>query len=276
MHPIDAKHLDKFTAHGHRYKHDLKDPMIENGNQVKVYYCWYELDSAWNTRSKIALNGGQDVNGNPVSMTLLRYLASSGSRKDANAIAKLSEAEIKAIENGATNVLDSKRSPLERRLYQVFWEIYHYSNGASPSGNSVTMRLELAQTAMTSIKQHPWIGVGTGGQQKSFEKQYKTGGTKLEVEYQWLHAHNQFLSIAVCLGIPALLYFIFALWYAPRSMKRWRSYLYLAFFIVYFLSFFDDDTLETSQGVNFFIFFNALFLFAMPRESAINTDGIST
>jgi hypothetical protein len=30
--------------------------------------------------------------------------------------------------------------------------------------------------------------------------------------------------------------------------------------------------LETSQGVNFFAFFNALFLFAMPRESAIRTE----
>jgi O-antigen ligase len=123
-----------------------------------------------------------------------------------------------------------------------------------------------------SIKNHPLIGVGTGGQQKAFAAIYDRRGTVLEEEWQWMHSHNQLLSIAVTLGIPALVYFLFSLWYAPYSMKRWRSYLYLAFFMVFFLSFFDDDTLETMQGVFFYAFFNSLFLYAMPRESAINTE----
>ncbi|CAN5854178.1 hypothetical protein BH11BAC7_BH11BAC7_24170 [soil metagenome] len=269
--PTDLEHLNDTTKYGNRYMHDLNYPMIENGHQVMVYYCWDELDSAWTRRSQIPFTG-KDVNGDQICFTILRYLSSTNSRKDANAIEKLSDKEVRAIENGATNEFDSLRSPLERRAYQVCWELHNYFYGGSPSGNSVTMRMEFAQTALTTIKQHPWIGVGTGGQQKSYEKVYHSYGTKLEREYQWMHAHNQFLSIAVCLGIPALLYFIFSLWYAPRRMKRWRSYLYLAFFLVLCMSFFDDDTLETSQGVNFFAFFNALFLFAMPRESAIRSE----
>ncbi len=269
--PVDMQHLGDKTKYGNAYEHDFKYPMIENGNRVMAYYCWYELDSAWNRRSKIPFEG-KDVNGDLVRFTLMRYLSSTNTRKDAHAIQQLTEEEIVAIEHGVTNELDKDRSPLEKRLYQVCWELYHYFNGASPSGNSVTMRIEFAQTAGRTIKQHPWIGVGTGGQQKSYEAAYHFYGTKLEREYQWMHAHNQFLSIAVCLGIPALLYFIFSLWYAPHSMKRWRSYLYLAFFLVLCMSFFDDDTLETSQGVNFFAFFNSLFLFAMPRDSAIRTE----
>lgn len=271
MLPVDKEHLNDTTKYGNPYAHDLNYPMIENGHQVMVYYCWSELDSAWTKRSKIPFTG-RDVNGDQICFTIMRYLSSTGSRKDANTIENLSEAEVHAIEKGATNEFDSLRSPLERRAYQVCWELHNYFYGGSPSGNSVTMRMEFAQTALTTIKQHPWIGVGTGGQQKSYEKVYHSYGTKLEREYQWMHAHNQFLSIAVCLGIPALLYFIFCLWYAPRSMKRWRSYLYLAFFLVLCMSFFDDDTLETSQGVNFFAFFNSLFLFAMPRDSAIRSE----
>jgi O-antigen ligase len=271
LHPVDAQHLEKFTKHGGVYKHDIEYPMIENGNQVMVYYCWEELDSTWEKRSKIPFEGN-DINGDQVCFTLMRYLSSTGSRKDADAVARLSDEEIRAIENGATNALDKDRSPLERRAYQVCWELYHYFHGGSPSGNSVTMRMEFAKTALKTIKRHPWIGVGTGGQQKSYEAVYISNGTQLDEQYQWMHAHNQFLSIGVCLGIPALLYFLFSLWYAPRRMKRWRSYLYLAFFLVLCMSFFDDDTLETSQGVNFFAFFNALFLFAMPRESAIRTE----
>ncbi len=269
MQPTDMGHLDHFTSRGNSYFSEFNYPMLENGNQVMTYVCWHELDSCWTKRSKIKLDSGLDVNGNPVAITLLRYLASKGWRKDADAMAKLTDAEIHAIENGATNAKDPERSSIERRIYQVFWEIYHYQHGSNPSGNSVTMRLELLQTAMTSIRHHPLIGVGTGGQQKAFAEIYEKQGTVLDENFQWLHSHNQLLSIGVTLGIPVLLYFLFSLWYAPHSMKRWRSYLYLAFFMVFFLSFFDDDTLETSQGVFFYAFFNSLFLYAMPRGSAV-------
>jgi hypothetical protein len=267
--PADMQHLNDLTKRGHPYQHRFDYPMIENGNQVLVYCCWEELDSAWNSRSSIPFMKGKNQDGDVISYSVLRYLASKGERKDADAINRLSDEEVHAIEHGATNVLDKERSPLEKRVYQVCWEVYHYLHNGNPSGNSVTMRLEIARTALGCIKAKPWIGAGTGGQQKSYEAAYKKNNSKLNEEYQWMHAHNQFISIAVCLGIPALLYFIFSLWYAPYRMKRWRSYLYLAFFIVLCMSFFDDDTLETSQGANFFAFFNALFLFSMPRESAL-------
>jgi hypothetical protein len=267
--PVDAQHLDAFSPHGHPYHHELNYPMMENGNQVMIYVCWNELDSAWNSRSKIELNGGKDVNGNPIAITLVRYLASKGVRKDADAIAAMTDAEIRGVENGMTNALDSQRTPIERRLYQVFWEIYHYQHGGNPSGNSVTMRMELAHTAVQCIRQQPWIGNGTGGQKAAFAYTYDTNGTQLGEEWRTLHSHNQFLAIAVTLGIPATLFFIFMLWYAPASMRRWKSYLYLAFFITFFLSCFDDDTLETMQGVFFFGLFNSLFLYAMPRASAV-------
>lgn len=272
FHPVDAKHLEKFSPHGRPYTHKLDYAMVENGYPVMTYICWNELDSAWNTRSKIVFNGGLDAHGNPITMTLLRYMSSKGWRKDADAFGKLTDEEIRAIEGGATNVRDNERSPIEKRLYQVFWEIYHYQHGANPSGNSVTMRLELARTALTCIGENPVIGVGTGGQKTAFEHTYDTEGTKLGEEWQHLHAHNQFLSIAVTLGLPALLYFLFMLWYAPASMRRWRSYLYLAFFVTVSLSFLDDDTLETAQGVLFFAFFNSLFLYAMPRASAVQSE----
>jgi hypothetical protein len=267
--PADMQHLNDLTRRGHPYHHRFDYPMIENGNQVLVYCCWEELDSAWNSRSKIPFMTGKNADGDPIAYSVLRYLSSKGERKDAEAVNALTAEEIHAIEHGATNALDTERTPLERRVYQVSWELYHYLHNGNPSGNSVTMRMEIARTALSCIKAKPWIGVGTGGQQKAYEAAYKINHSKLDEAYQWMHAHNQFISIAVCLGIPALLYFIFSLWYAPYRMKRWRSYLYLAFFIVICMSFFDDDTLETSQGVNFFAFFNALFLYAMPRESAL-------
>jgi O-Antigen ligase len=272
LHPVDLATAAQYTSLNHAYEHKPNDPQIENGHPLMMYVCWYELDSSWNRRSKIPLNGGKDQKGNPIHITLLRYLTSKGWRKDAESFSKLTKEEIAAVENGATNALDAERSPLERRLYQVFWELYHFKHGADPSGNSVSMRMVLMQTALNCIEKKPFLGVGTGGQKKAFEHTYNTEGSVLNEEWRWLHAHNQFLSIAVSLGIPALLYFLYSLWYAPASMRRWRSYLYLAFFITAFLSFFDDDTLETMQGVYFFVYFNSLLLYAMPRGSAVEPD----
>lgn len=268
FHPVDISKAELYNRRGHPYVHEPGEKMVENGYSVMTYVCWEELDSSWNSRSGIRLETGKDAYGNPLRMTLLRYLTSKGLRKDADGMATLTADEIRAVEGGMTNVRDKERSPIEKRLYQVFWELYHYRKGADPSGNSVTMRLELFHTALECIGENPWIGVGTGGQQKAFANTYATEGTKLDEEWRHLHAHNQFLSVALSLGIPFLLYFLFMLWYAPSSMRRWRSYLYLAFFVTAILSFLDDDTLETMQGVLFFAFFNSLFLYAMPRASA--------
>ncbi|HEU4716512.1 MAG TPA: O-antigen ligase family protein, partial [Bacteroidia bacterium] len=253
----------------HPYTHQVNYPMLENGNQVMINICWFELDSCWNARSRIVLNGGKDKKGNPISITLIRYLSSKGWKKDADAMSKLTDAEIHAIENGKTNALDSTRSPFGRRIYQVMWEIYHYLHGANPSGNSVTMRIELFKTSLTCSREHLLFGVGTGGQEKAFANCYQINGTMLDEDWRWMHSHNQFLSSLVTLGIPGLIFFLLMLFYPASSMKRWGSFLFLAFFIVLFLSFIDEDTLETSQGVIFFAFFNSLFLFAMPWGSAV-------
>ena len=82
IHPIDKQHLQKFTPRGRRYTFEFNNSLIENGNQVMVYCCWWELDSVWKTRSKLSLDTGKDVNGNPISITLVRYLASKVVRKN--------------------------------------------------------------------------------------------------------------------------------------------------------------------------------------------------
>ncbi|HTL81398.1 MAG TPA: O-antigen ligase family protein [Bacteroidia bacterium] len=270
--PATFKTLDEYTALGNKYDHRLNWPMVENGNEVMINICWKEIDSCWKLRSKFDIDTARDHKGYWLSITLFRYMTSKGLRKDAAGLAQLTDAEIHDVENGVTNYKDKTRSPMEKRLYQVCWEYFHYSHGTNPSGNSVSMRVELAKTAWSTMKKHPWVGVGTGGQELAYKELYNTEGSKLEKEFWWLHSHNQFLSIGVCLGFPGLLYFIFMLYYAPFSMKRWKSFLYVAFFIIVAMSMFDDDTLETQQGVNFFAFFNAILLFAMPRQSAINTS----
>jgi hypothetical protein len=260
------------SATGQHYFHSVGEPTYENGNKVMVNMCWVDLQREWPKRSAISFNHGKDGRGNPIRTTLIRYMASKGLLKDSVGMQQLTDEDIRAIEAGVTNYKESERNPLENRAYQVFWELYNYSAGGNPSGSSVTMRLVVHGTAITAIGQHPWIGTGAGSQSNTYDAIYTENGTLLSEDWQWLHAHNQFLSFAVTLGIPFTLYFIFTLWWPARNMRRWRSYLYLAFFIIITVSFFDDDTLETQQGVTFFAFFNSLFLYAMPFVVSVTTE----
>lgn len=264
------------TATGRPYEHRIDEPMYENGNKVLDNVCWVDLMLEWNKRSAYFFTSARDNKGNQIPYTLVRYLASKGLTKDSVGMSKLSDAEIREIENGSTNYREKDRDPLERRAYQVFWETYNYYGGGNPSGSSVTMRYVVVGSATHAISEHPWIGSGTGSQEKTYNDYYAQNGSELSEQWQGLHAHNQFLSIAVTLGIPAAIFFIYSLWWPARSMRRWRSYLYLAFFLIAVLSFLDDDTLETQQGVTFYAFFNALFLYAMPFVSSVTGKAAQT
>jgi hypothetical protein len=256
------------SSTGRHYEHHLDIPIYENGNKVMVNVCWQDVMLEWMKRSAIPFHDGFDRNGNPIQYTVVRYLASRNLMKDSAGMAQLSDAEIKDIENGVTNYRDAERNALERRAYQVFWEVYNYAHGGDPSGSSVSMRLEVFGAVLHSVKHNPWIGTGTGSQKNAYTDFYKSTGSRLQDEWQWLHSHNQILAIAVTLGIPAALFFIFSLWWPAYTMRKMRSVLYLSFFMIALLSFLDDDTLETQQGATFYAFFNALLLYAMPFASA--------
>lgn len=269
---LRGNEMPKLYTHsptGKPYSHQLNVPIYENGNKVMVNVCWYDLMLEWAKRSEVDFHQGRDRKAGYIPFTIMRYLSSRGLPKDSVGLSKLIDQEIVDIENGTTNYLDKERNPLEKRAYQVFWETYNYFGGGDPSGSSITTRLEVIGAAVHSIKQSPWIGSGTASQSMVYTKYYEGRGSRLNEKYQWMHAHNQFLSFAVTLGIPATLFFLFSLWWPARSMRRWNNYLYLAFFVVTLLSFLDDDTLETQQGVVFYAFFNALFLYAMPFVSSL-------
>lgn len=259
---------------GRPYEQQVQIPIYENGVKVMVNTCWLDMMIEWQKRSDVPYHKGRDRKGGYIQFTLVRYLASRDLPRDSVGMSKLSDDEIRDIENGCTNYRDKDRNPLEKRAYQVLWETYNYSAGGDPSGSSIAMRMETIRAALYSIAKRPWIGGGTGCQNSVYNEFYVQSGSRLHEKYRWLHAHNQFLSFAVTFGIPFTIFFVFSLWWPASSMRRWRSYLYLAFFIIVTLSFLDDDTLETQQGVVFFAFFNALFLYAMPfLSSVIPPDG---
>jgi O-Antigen ligase len=267
--PIDLTQLDSLTSLGNPYLHIKEDKAMENGNYVFLYLCTRELDSVWTLRSKLSIKG-LDLKGQPMRVTLFRFLTSKNLRKDASGVASLTPAEIKAVENGITNIDFQNYSSSSARLRQIFWEINTYFQTGNPSGHSVTMRIEYLKTGLQIVKDHPLIGVGTGDVNNAFLEKYEV--LKSPIAKIWrLRAHNQYLTFAVSFGCIGLAWFVFSLLYPLWKYRKNLSYFYLVFLCIALLSMLNEDTLETQAGLTFYAFFNSLLWF---NTIATNKDQI--
>lgn len=258
INPVDFSKLEEFSKNGEKYVHDTLKKNFENGNLVWIYYAPHELEQAWNKRSAIDFTG-KDRRGQDISYTLMRFLTSKNYRKDAGAVERLTEEEVKAIEHGDANVT-YLASGFRKRIHQIIWEFHHYYEGENPQGNSITQRLEFWRSAWNAIKQEPVWGAGTGDLQHEMDRQYAAMKTLLEPQY-WLKPHNQFITITVAFGFIGLAWFLLFLSVPVIQEKAWGEFFYTVFFVIALLSMFTEDTLDTQAGISFFTFFSCLFLF---------------
>lgn len=263
---VQADPLTK-TALGNSYTFDTSITMIENGHRVGDFLAWGEMTDAWNKRSDLKIPG-RDRRGNELNFTLIRFLTSKGWRKDADAVERLTQSEVTAIENSCANVVYLEKGPLTARIHQVLWELNEYFNrGADPSGHSVTQRLEFWKATWHCWKKNIAFGVGTGDLDDCLKSSYEEVGTRLKPENR-LRPHNQFLSIAAGTGILGLILFLLSMVW-PFRYKKHRRILYGVFILIMTLSMLTEDTLETQTGITLFSVFNGLLLFHFPEEKRV-------
>ncbi|HXH19750.1 MAG TPA: O-antigen ligase family protein [Chitinophagales bacterium] len=244
------------TENGERYRHYPERRDIENGNYTWRYIAWEELNEAWSRRSGLALNGN-DKNGNPLSATLIRFLTSKGYRKDASGVNRLTDGEVRAVENSIANVRYMDGKNLEDRLYETIWSIYNYRIGNNPQGNSVMQRFEFWRAGWNAFLEKIAIGHGTGSVKASLEKQYEIIKTPLDVKHR-LKTHNQYLSTAVALGATGVVWLLAALLVPLFYERGYANYLFVTFLIIVMLAMLVEDTLETQAGATFIAFFYSL------------------
>ncbi|HLG34660.1 MAG TPA: O-antigen ligase family protein [Bacteroidia bacterium] len=260
VHHEDLTKLETKTQKGNSYAHDTTSGERENGYLTWIYVCENELKESWNKRSEIQFDS-LDRRGQWLKYTLVRFLTSKGLRKDADGVWQLTDEEVHSVEQGIANINYQGASNLRARILQMFIEYNTFVEGGNPSGYSVAQRAEYWKAALGIFKENIFFGVGTGDIVHAYPSQYEKMNSRLEPNLR-LRAHNQYLTFAATFGIFGLLYFIFALTFPMRSLKKSRDFLYLTFWIVAVLSMISEDTLETQAGVTFFAFFNCLFLFA--------------
>lgn len=263
--PVDFSTLDKYTELGTPYIHDTCTYGIENGQFVGLFLCPNELRHEWSKRSKLSYDG-TDKKGHELNYTLIRFLHSKGYRKDAQGVRKLTDTEIRHIENGVANADYLENFNLKSRFEQIAMGYSNYITHGDPNASSVMQRFEYWKTSIHIVKNNWLTGVGTGDLNEAFYKAYNETGSRLQEDYR-KRSHNQFLAIFIAFGVFGLAWFLFTLIYPAIKLGRFRDYYYVVFFIIIFMSMLTEDTLETQAGATFFAFFNALLLFGRRRNN---------
>ena len=262
---VDFNSLEQQTAQGNPYMHDTLHYPVEDGKFVGLYYCRPELQEAWSQRSDLPFDG-LTANGENLEATLARYLTSKGLRKDAEGVLSLANDDIRNIEQGIANYNNWKHPGLRARLSSTLFEYNLYRRFNNPNGGSLSQRIEFTRASFHIIKQHPWIGVGTGDVPRAFSLAYDELQSPLKEEFRF-RAHNQYLAITVAFGLVGLAFFLFVLLYPWLASRKSHTYLYMVFLSIMLLSMLAEDTLETQAGASMFAFFEALLLFAYPAEN---------
>jgi len=256
--------FDIKTAQGNPYYHKLNSVEIENGNKVYHFYNYTELKQSWNAVSDISIDS-IDQQGHYILHTLVRYLTSMGELKDAEAVNKLSKADIEAIEAGICNVRFKTGEGNAARLYYTIWQLHNYIHGGNPSGQSITQRIEHLITGWHIFADNPIFGVGTGDVDDYFKHQYRLDKSPLLPEFRH-RSHNQYLTFMISFGFIGFLIFLFA-WFMPAIQKQgFKNYFFLIFFIIASFSMLSEDSFETLTGSAFIATFYSLFLWGTNHK----------
>jgi hypothetical protein len=264
-HREDLSRLDTHTVLGNPYTHDTVSTFRENGYLVYINIAPEELQQAWEERSGMAYMES-DRRGQELRYTLFRFLTSKGLRKDAVGLAQLSDEEIRAVEDGVANVHYLHWPGLLIRVHQTFWEVSEFRREGKPEGHTLSQRVEYWKAATEAIGKSPWVGWGTGDYLLAMQYGFERIESRLAFRSH-MKPHNQYLSMMVLFGVVGLAWFLFAVFYPAYRLGGFHLLPFLAFFVIFMVSLFIDDTMETQAGITFFVYFYNFFLFLREKPA---------
>jgi hypothetical protein len=239
-HKETFKAVQEKTKMGNEYNF-MDPPYWENGYPVLSYMCEKELEPSWNKRSTIKYFE-KDNTGEQVRFTLWRFLTSKGLRKDAESLAKLTQKEVEAIENGVSSC-ELMKGGLQARLYQLKNDYDPYN----PNGKSGAERMIHAKIAWKIITRFPFFGIGAGDIEDEFKHQFSQNDYQLRPEFQH-RTHNQFLTFWITSGIVTLASFLVVLFLGFYLSLKFKIAFLGCFTMIILTSCLSEDTLETQVG----------------------------
>lgn len=254
--------LPVYTAQGNLYEHHPEITILENGYPVYLNYCPFELRKTWAQKSSIPLDS-MDHKGQLLQGTLVRYLTSKGSKKDAEAVLALNDLEVEQIENGIASIVPPDNG-WSGRVNEIFSEYIYFKNGMNPNGHSITQRFYYYQAGLSIWKNHFFFGTGKGVEMASYQDFYQFSKSELDMEHR-LKAHNQMLSFLVSYGLIGSLLILFS--FTLPIIGRKFNVLGWMFLAILLLGFLSDDILDRQAGVSFVSLFYCLLFIGTSSDS---------
>ena len=245
------------TLNGRKYKHNIKVLTRENGNLLYDNLNEEEMLKEWSLRSSLRYN--DTINGFNVGAVLIRFLTSKGISKDSVGVSLLTNDEIKAVERGVPNVYYLTANPIARRIHVGFMEIRNAIENKKYFGSSIASRYIYARTGYQIFKDNFLFGTGTGDVKDEFLDKYKKLNTK-EVYFD-KRSHNQYLTVAITLGIFGLIIFVGIISLLMKTYNGTLIYIFFLGQLILLLGMLWEDTLETQAGIAIFSLLLNLFLF---------------
>lgn len=151
------------------------------------------------------------------------------------------------------------------RLNYIDFSLYMFKHGDRSGLVGDIARLMSYKIAVDVIKEHPLVGVGTGDMKAVMDEQYAARYPEVP-EYGRLLPHNQFLTVGLGCGIPAML--IFAAWFfvlLKLVRRRRKSFFFLMVWLILLLQLMIEPVLEVQFGVFVFSFFLLLLMHEFPE-----------
>ncbi len=131
---------------------------------------------------------------------------------------------------------------------------------------SIGLRLLYWQNSWEIIRQHPWLGVGTGG----FEAAYaRVNQKKSPLYFPTDNPHNQYVLVATMVGIPGVvaLLLIFAAMFRQAFAKRDNLQRIRCAFPLFFLTIMlTESYLKVYETAFFFVLFAAILYKQKPDQ----------
>lgn len=148
----------------------------------------------------------------------------------------------------AWSQLDSVRHPFEEAVQEIKESQTGYPS-SEPEFSSMGMRFTYWSTYARLWLEHPWLGVGTGDLVPIGRQLFENH--PLEIPFH--RPHNQWLELAVQLGIPGMVLLAWAWWLFWKNRPSQHRVLTEIFHLLFLGSTFLDSTLSTQTGISAFM-----------------------
>lgn len=140
-----------------------------------------------------------------------------------------------------------------------------FADPGSGDLESNTTRLLVWKSDLVALKDHLWIGTGTGDVKDILVNTYtKLGFITLAEER--LNAHSQYFQSALALGLPGIVLLLGGILLPMIRHIRSRKYLYPAFALLILFNFTVESMLEVQAGTIFFGFWASLLILYEPHD----------